>query len=303
MRASSAAETRNVAALIQYAASGPTPVTSKPPAIGPTAQATFSSVWRIEFAPARSWSGTRLGRPSYTAGRKKPVAKPATAASATIWPALVVNGSTAKTTTRARSDAIISRLRGRRSTSELAAMPIRIAGRKSAMKSALTQVAESVRSNTSMVSATKASQVPRPEASVARASSVRAGRRPACGPVSGAGAAQTRQLAHPDARNHGIPHLPLDVAEHTPERFAEEGVLLGSANRDADSAGRTEAGRRPHDHAFLEQLLEEQPRVLPDLSEDEVRNRRAHRLEPVLPQRVLDDGPCCGVDAATPLEL
>ena len=36
---------------------------------------------------------TRFGTPAYTAGRKKPLASPATAASATIWPALVANGS------------------------------------------------------------------------------------------------------------------------------------------------------------------------------------------------------------------
>ncbi len=39
------------------------------------------------------------------------------------------------------------------------------------------------------------------------ARSARAGRRPACGPMVGAGAAQTRQIAHPDARDRGINHL------------------------------------------------------------------------------------------------
>src|SRR5215207_10672067 len=39
------------------------------------------------------------------------------------------------------------------------------------------------------------------------ARSARAGRRPAGGPVAGAGAAQTRQLAQPDARDRGITHL------------------------------------------------------------------------------------------------
>jgi NDP-sugar pyrophosphorylase family protein len=39
------------------------------------------------------------------------------------------------------------------------------------------------------------------------ARSARAGRRPACGAVSGAGAAQTRQIVQPDARDRGIDHL------------------------------------------------------------------------------------------------
>ena len=48
------------------------------------------------------------------------------------------------------------------------------------------------------------------------ARSARAGRRPACGPVAGAGAAQTRQIVHPDARDRGSSHLasPGDRTAH-----------------------------------------------------------------------------------------
>ena len=84
MRATSIAEMRNETALIQYAASGPAAAVRMPPSTGPTAQLRFSTVWRSAFA-AGSWSGgTRFGMPAYTAGRKKPVASPATNASATI---------------------------------------------------------------------------------------------------------------------------------------------------------------------------------------------------------------------------
>jgi hypothetical protein len=44
------------------------------------------------------------------------------------------------------------------------------------------------------------STLPRPEAHAP-------GGGPLCGPVAGAGAAQTRQIAHPDARDRGISHL------------------------------------------------------------------------------------------------
>jgi hypothetical protein len=39
--------------------------------------------------------------------------------------------------------------------------------------------------------------------------SARAERRPACGPLFGAGATQARQIAQPDARDRGINHLHL----------------------------------------------------------------------------------------------
>jgi hypothetical protein len=47
---SSSAETRKVAALIQYARSGPDSASSAPPITGPVIQAMFSTAWRSELA-------------------------------------------------------------------------------------------------------------------------------------------------------------------------------------------------------------------------------------------------------------
>jgi putative acetyltransferase len=66
------------------------------------------------------------------------------------------------------------------------------------------------------------------------ARSGRAGRRPACGPVVGAGAAQTRQIAHPDARGRGITHLINIVDGHGPERLSAVRALFEEY---ADSLG------------------------------------------------------------------
>ena len=79
MRASSAAETTNVAALIQYARPGPCAAIRMPPSTGPTIHVRFSTVWNRDVASGSSASSTRLGMPAYTAGRKKPVAIPTTA--------------------------------------------------------------------------------------------------------------------------------------------------------------------------------------------------------------------------------
>ena len=106
--------------------------------------------------------------PAYTAGRKKPVAIPTTAASTTIVVALFANGSAQNTTTRTRSETISSRRLESLSTSGANRSPITITGRKSAIRSALTQAPEPVRSKTSTVSATAARYVPTPEPNVAR---------------------------------------------------------------------------------------------------------------------------------------
>jgi hypothetical protein len=57
------------------------------------------------------------------------------------------------------------------------------------------------------------------------ARSARAGRRPACGPVAGAGAAQTRQIAQPDARDLGISHLKPALLLGNPERLGAVACL------------------------------------------------------------------------------
>ena len=111
---------------------------------------------------------TRFGSPAYAAGRKKPVAIPATAARATIWAALVVKGSAAKTPKRTRSALTINRRRESRSISGPTRMPIAKVGSMSAISSAAIQPEECVRLQMSTSSATSASQVPAPEPSVAR---------------------------------------------------------------------------------------------------------------------------------------
>jgi SAM-dependent methyltransferase len=50
--------------------------------------------------------------------------------------------------------------------------------------------------------------------------SARAGRRPACGLVSGTGAAQTRQMAQPDARDHGVSHPAIETILALADRHA-----------------------------------------------------------------------------------
>jgi ATP-dependent DNA helicase UvrD/PcrA len=59
----------------------------------------------------------------------------------------------------------------------------------------------------------------------------RAGRRPACGPVAGAGASQTRQIVHPDARDRGVNHLASTLmAVASPETYLAD---LNPAQREA----------------------------------------------------------------------
>ncbi len=59
-------------------------------------------------------------------------------------------------------------------------------------------------------------------------------------------------------------------------------MLVGRADGHPDRSGGSERGERPDDHAELQQLLEERPRVLADLAVDEVRDRRARELEAVV---------------------
>ena len=100
MPATSTAETRNVTALTAYGTSGPQAANMSPPTTGPIIHASVSMVWRSEFAFVSSSSGTRFGSPAYAAGRKKPVAMPATPASATIAAGLSTKGSAANTPKR-----------------------------------------------------------------------------------------------------------------------------------------------------------------------------------------------------------
>ena len=92
IRATSAAERRNVTAFVQYATSTPSMARSSPAKAGPSVHATFSTVVSSDVACSRSSSVTRFGSPAHTAGRKKPVAMPFTAATATMALGSSTNG-------------------------------------------------------------------------------------------------------------------------------------------------------------------------------------------------------------------
>ncbi len=148
IRETSAAERRNVTAFAQYATSTPFEASNRPAIAGPIVHATFSTVVSSDVACSRSSSSTRFGRPAQTAGRKKPVATPFTAATATIARGSSTNGSRTNVAARTRSDTIIRRLRDSRSTSGPIVSPIRMIGRKSAIRSAASQRPEPVWSYT-----------------------------------------------------------------------------------------------------------------------------------------------------------
>src|SRR5437773_3503541 len=245
MRSTSSAERRNDAALIQYATSGLDAATSAPPITGATVQLTFSPVWMREFARASSSSSTRFGRPAYTAGRKNPVANPATAARATIAPAEPANGSAQNTRNLTRSEPTISPRRENRSSSGPRKSPTATAGRNSTIISALTHGPEFVLSFTSTTSATVASSVPRLEPRVARKSSRKPGalpRRLSCRrrPITGARSLSGRSGSRPQPG----------------ESLGEERMLVGRSHRDPHRSRRAEAGEGTDDHPLAEQRFE-----------------------------------------------
>ena len=173
MRETITADTANVTAFTQYAIAGPEKARSPPARIGPTVQATCSTVERSDVACSRSSSPTSVGSPAQTAGRKNPVATPLTAASATIAAGSSTNGSAAKVPARTRSETIISRRRERRSTSGPSVIPITTIGMKSAIRSAASQRPESVRSRMSTDNARAARYVPTADPAVAQKSSAK----------------------------------------------------------------------------------------------------------------------------------
>src|SRR5438093_2889525 len=245
-----------------------------------------------EFARVRSASSTRLGRPAYTAGLKKPVAKPATPASATIVPAEFANGSAQKTRKRTRSEATISPRRENRSSSGPRKSPTTTAGRNSTIMSALTHGPESVRSLTSTTSATVASRVPRLEPSVARKSSRKPGavpRRLSCRrrPVT-----RARSLS---GSSCGRPHLR--------QRSGQERVLSGGSDGHAYRLRRAEAGERPNDDPFAKQALEPRLRILAELDEEEVADGRTSDLVARLTDDVLEFVPSFEIARTAPFEL
>ena len=72
IRATRTAESRKVAAFVQYARSTPSEARSRPAMAGPIVHATFSTVVSSDVACSRSSSETRFGSPAHTAGRKNP---------------------------------------------------------------------------------------------------------------------------------------------------------------------------------------------------------------------------------------
>ena len=84
MRATSAAETRNVTAFTAYGTDGPQAASMSAPTTGPIIHASVSTVAVSELALASSSSETRFGMAAFAAGMKNPVATPATAASTMI---------------------------------------------------------------------------------------------------------------------------------------------------------------------------------------------------------------------------
>src|SRR5436309_6059624 len=245
-----------------------------------------------EFARVRSASSTRLGSPAYTAGLKKPVAKPSTPGSATIVPAESANGSAQKTRNRTRSEATISPRREKRSSSGPSKSPTTTAGRNSTIMSALTQGPESVRSLTSTTSATVASNVPRLEPRVARKSSRKAGalpRRLSCRrrPVT-----RARSLS---GSSGGRPHLR--------EGSSKKRLLIGSSDGHTHRLRRTESGEGPDDDAFAEQGLEPGLRVLAELDEEEVADGRTDHLVARGTEDALQLRPALEIARAAPFEL
>src|SRR5947208_4048535 len=193
------------------------------------------------------------------AGLKKPVAKPATPASATTVPAEFANGSAQKTRKRTRSEATISPRRENRSSKGPRKSPTTTAGRNSTIISALTHGPESVRSLTSTTSATVASKVPRLEPRVARKSSRNSGalpRRLSCRrrPVT-----RARSLS---GSSGGRPHLR--------KRSSKEHVLIGRSDGHAHRSSCAEAGEGTNDDTFAKQRLEPRLRILAELDEEEI---------------------------------
>src|SRR5918994_50401 len=87
--------------------------------------------------------------------------------------------------------------------------------------------------------------------------------------------------------NGGLDTLLRRCGEHGRERVGEERVLVRGADRDPQSARGAEGGHRPHDRTLAQQRLEERLCVLPDLDEEEVGDRGARRLQPMVAQRPL----------------
>src|SRR5689334_14510571 len=217
---------------------------------GPRAAAAHSVACSSDVAFASSSSSTRFGTPASTAGRKNEFAVPATAASATIPAALPTNGSAAKTTRRARSDATISRLRESRSSSGPAASPTTTDGRKLTRKSALTHHGECVRAVTSAVSAIVAIHVPTPEPSVARKSRRKLAARRRSANWRPSVVDNRRSVRDPAVAGRPRSGVRLRRLEHAAERRVEDVELLEGADRDADRSRGAESTAGPDDHAL-----------------------------------------------------
>src|SRR3954452_18974165 len=84
------------------------------------------------------------------------------------------------------------------------------------------------------------------------------------------------------------------TAEDFTERLAEELVLRRCSNGDADRARCAESPGGADDHPLAEELLEERPRILADLREQEVRDG-LRRVEIMVPHDPLELDEAVGI--------
>src|SRR5207237_3734849 len=132
--------------------------------------------------------------------------------------------------------------------------------------------------------------------------------RPGCGSRANGGGPFAPTVTPSPALERGVfrpcPILPgPSERAHAVEGLGEEAVLILGADGHPDRARRAEPVRRPDDHSFAQQPLEERPRVLADLREEEVADCRPGRFEPVLAQNLVEAGAALGVQGAPAREL
>ena len=169
--ASSAAESKNVAALIQYAEVRPLRRrrarrrrASRPP------RSRFSILCSSEFARGRSLVRDQIRQPRVDRRPEEAGREAGNGRERDDRRRAAANGSAQKAPKRTRSEPIISPRRESRSTSGPASSPTTTVGRMSAIRRARDPDRRMRALETSIWSATSASQVPRPEPSVARKS-------------------------------------------------------------------------------------------------------------------------------------
>src|SRR4051794_5770170 len=239
----------------------PERLTRVPAINGPIAAASHSVPCRSVVAESRSRSPTRFGAPAKTAGRKNESAIPDTAASTIIVPGWWANGSSAKTTSRTTSEPTINVFRESRSMSGPMKRPTKIRGMNVTRNRRATHHVDCVRASMSAVNAIVVAYVPIADPSVAVNS-----RRNMPFPKT---AARLRMRADSvtqspaPAAARPAPSLLVSLpqaygsCERASERARELVDLVGSPDRYTDRGRRPEPGEWTHDHAFVEEALEQ----------------------------------------------